>query len=372
MDETVESSKKPIFGIITILLIVLVGGFVYTPKLVADNYLEQAVAAYREGAFEQAQPLFEKSIKWKSTNPLPYAYLGEIALGRPTPGEDSYYANPNYEVAIQRFESAKSRDLKSVNPGFYSKVLNDLGYAYWKTKQYKEADKNFLERIALSPSESFLPRYLVALDYVERFNKPDEALEVLLPAIDAAQLDFQKAILYKVYELLSRLYLYRDDSARVKEYADLVISSVPENHAHDIEVQIAHIALAAELAKNKDLKGAIVEIEKTRMLAANAKVPNAPNAHKCSLANTYYLAADFTKAISIANEKLANRLNKDTFAYADSICLRVLADSNFSLEKSTDAKKYMQQYLDVTEKFDEKNIFVIRNREKYEQLLKSL
>ncbi|GEM_PF-5243477 len=372
MDETVESKKKPILGIITILVVVLVIGFVYAPKLVADNYLKQGIIAFNQDDFEKAQPLFEKSTKWKSTNPLPYAYLGEIALGRPTPGGDSYYANPNYEIAIQQFESAKSHDLKSVNPAFYSKVLNDLGYSYWRTNQYGKADVNFLERIALSPLESFLPRYLVALDYVERFNKPDEALKVLLPAIDAAQLDFQKAILYKVYELLARLYAYQDDSVNAKSYAELTISSVPLNYANDVEVQIAHALLATELSKAKDLKGAIVEIEKARALIANTNAVNATNAYKCGLASVYYYAGDFSKAISTANEKLDNRLDKDAYAYTDSTCLRVLADSNLSLKKSPEAKKYMQQYLDVTAKFTDKNIFVMRNRENFEQLLKSL
>jgi len=50
----------------------------------------------------------------------------------------------------------------------------------------------------------------------------------------------------------------------------------------------------------------------------------------------------------------------------------VLARSYIAKKNPAEAKKYLEQYMDVTGTFKDKNIYVMRNRAEFEAMLKSL
>ncbi len=125
-------------------------------------------------------------------------------------------------------------------------------------------------------------------------------------------------------------------------------------------MQTAHAILAAFYGKEKNFKLAEVEIEK----AVSAGM--SPDGGKCALSNDYFIGRSYAKAIEIAKSA-----GKKASSYERSICLSALGQSYLALNKMAEAKKYFQEYLNLTDSFAEKNIFVVCNRQQFsDELLK--
>ena len=364
MEENPRRKKVFIYGIIVIIIAGL--GFLIGPRLLASYYVNKGAGFLNQGDLSAAKTKFERAISLNSRESLAYFYLAKIALGKSNPGGELYYPNADYAEAIDQFETASKNNLKSANLQLYSVAMNDLGYSYWMAKQYERADEKFRERVVLSPGASFLARYLLALDGFERFNKPDEALRMLVPAASSAVEDVQKNNLYRVYTLLARLYFFKNDPTNAEESASLAVKSAPENTTN-LDLQIAHLLLGLEKAMRKDSKGALEEYNLATALAKT--LYKSDNTHQCLLAQIYYYLGDTTKASNNAEAKLASLTS---FSYLDSVCLQTLAKISLDEKDHAEAKQYMQRYLAETEKFTEKNIFLLRNREEFQKILNEL
>ncbi|MEK7123401.1 MAG: hypothetical protein AAB851_00740, partial [Patescibacteria group bacterium] len=326
--------------------------------LVSSYYFKQGFNEFQKGNGDKATSFFNKSLKFSPKKPEPHFYLGKIALGKATPGADLFYSAADYPAAAAHFEKAIAFGLSGKNKDLYSFALNDAGFSYWMMKNKDRADEKFLRLIEVSPDKSFVARYFVAFDYFNRLNKPKESLDILLPAPNVAVLDLHKTNLFRVYALLARLYSYFDDAVNAEKYAK---SAIENSSGMETDIQVAYAILSAFYGKEKNFELAEAEIKK----AVSAGM--SPDGGKCALANSYFIGKNYAKAVEIA--KSAGR---KASSYERSICLSALGQSYFAMGKTAESKKYFQEYLDLTDTFSEKNIFMMRNRRQFESELQKL
>ncbi len=212
------------------------------------------------------------------------------------------------------------------------------------------ADELYLERIKEFPNIAFWPRYLVALDYVDRLNKPQEALDILSPAPLSARNDYDARYSYKHYTLLARLKLFFEAYPQAKIDAAQAIKIGGDSRAE--EVQRAHAILAVIAGEEKNFPAAEKEIALANDLSGK------PGFYGCVLARAYVQGKNYKKAVDAATQSIDR-----TTGYNRSICLINLAEAKRAAGGKTEAKKYFEEYLAFTGTFSTKNIFTMRDRE---------
>lgn len=352
--------NKKLIAIIAVVLVVFILAAIFGVRFAASYYYQKGFSSYRENRYEEAKQNLSFSLKFNRGNPFAHYMLGRIALGLPDLLGGTYYPNANYQEVISRHKQAIQLGLFNVaSGGAHKQALDDLGISYWYLGDYYESVQYYLELIRLYPESSFWPRFLVAEHYFERADKPTEALEILKPTLDLAQADsdYNKQRIYRFYSLLARLSLYFDDFSEAQKYAELAIKNAGTRS--DLEAQIAHNIVALAKGRAKNFIAAESEIQKSNTLA------NSPDAHNCVLASAYYLGGNYQKAISTAKAMKKG----DTYVY--SVCLAAIGNSYLSLRNRAEAKKYYEEYLSLTDALKDKNIFVMRNRQRFaDELLK--
>lgn len=357
--EPQHKKRRWLLWVAVLIVVILAGGW-YARSFAAPYFIEKARVAVNNKDATTATKNLNIALKLDSQNPVAYAYLGHIALGldRADPGSDIPFPNADFTKAVDNYEKALSLGLANAkNRGVYKQTLEFAGYSYWSQKEYDKAVAKYLEQIKEFPSDSFWARNLVAEDYFARSNKPHEALEVLTLAPSSS--DASKRFLGNTYTLLTRLSSYFNNPLDARRYATLAIESAADKNSTN--VQIAYLNLAAQFAKEKDLVKALVEYKKAEAIHKDSSV--------CTLANIYFFNSDYAKATQIAKDKIASITN---FDYPNSICIEVLARSNLEKKNSAETKKYLEQYMNVTDAFKDKNIYVMRNRAEFAVMLKSL
>lgn len=301
---------------------------------------------------------FNLALKFNPWNPLTHSYLGRLALGRVDPEEDIYYPEADYQQAIVHYERALALGLarKYHTSGVYRQALENISLAYWNTKQYDRAVAGYLEEIRLFPERSFWPRFFVATDYFNRSNKPLEALNILLPAINFAKLDVERRILPRMYILLARIYSLNDDFVNTEKYATLAFEE--SDQLDSVTQQTVFNIIAISQGQRKDFAAAEESIRKSNELSGF------PSTNNCALASAYYLGENYKKAIEVA--KKAGRPAVD---YLYSICLNILGKSYAALGDQVEAEKYFRAYLALTDILETKNIFVQKERQNVFRML---
>lgn len=347
-------NKKLILGAAA-LIVVLIAAF-FGARFAASYYYQKGLTAYRGNNYETAKQNFSFALKFSWKNPLAHFMLGKVALGLPDLLGDTYYPNADYKEVISHQEKAIRFGLLKAAPrssSWHAQALDDLGISYWYLGDYNKSVEYYLELIRLYPERSFWPRFLVAEHYFERANKPVEALKIIKPALELEQAgsDYNKLRLYRFYSQIARLYAYFDDFNNAEKYAKLAIQNAGTRS--DLDARIARNIVALTAGKTKDFSTAESEIKKSNEMA------NSPDAHNCVLASAYYLGENYKKAISVAKAMKKN----NTYSY--SVCLAALGDAYFALKNQTEAKKYYKEYLSLTDALKDKNIFVMRNRQRF-------
>src|SRR3989344_200589 len=378
MDNALEApiaeapSKKRFLAAVLVVIILGGLGFYLSRPLFASYYLKKGIAEFQSseaGNLERADSYFQKSLRWNSNDPLTHYYLARVAFGQGTPMVGyTAWTEADWPRVIEHYEKALALGLEKKDALRAEIALSDTGRAYRKLENYEKADEIFREHISRYPDKSFVDRYLLALDDFEVNNNPEEGLAVLPAAIEAKdKIDLR---MFRVYTLLARYKHFFGDFDAAERYAKMAIESVPVGEEKHLDIQIAHIILGYQLARDKNIKAALAEFDKVK--AAATELPNPSNAFRCSLAGIYLQNNDYKNAIETAEKKLKNRLDKSTVGYADSICLQVLGDSFLAQGKKKEAKKYLEQYLDITGAFKDKNIYVMRNRAEFQKILNDL
>lgn len=338
--------------IIFVILAGVLSAAVFGARFAASYYYKKGAQAYLQNNFSAAKNSFNNSLIFYSKNSRAHFWLGKIALGLPAPKQNVYWPQADYGEAVNHYEKAVSLGLEQKNRNLYIVVLEDLGGAYWNLNKLDKAREKYSEKLSKFPESSFWARYFIALDDFNRLNKPEEALEILPPALDLVASDNDRFNLFKVHALLALLNLYFEDYNNVKKHAELAIESAePQNEGW--EIQTAHALLALNYGIQKKFTLVESEIKKA-------------GGFDCFLAVSYAAGKNYSKAISIA--EASDKIADD---YINSVCLRVLAVSYLARGDKIKAKQYMEEYLSFTEKLSDKNIFVMRNRQEFaDELLK--
>ncbi len=350
---------------ISLGIAVLAGLFVFFAGtwLLSAYYLKQGTTEFIKGDFIKARPLFGRSLKYNPRNSESHFYLGKIALGKTTdtPGVDLLYPSADYADAANYFEKAIAFGLERKNQNFYFAALNDIAFSYQMLREYEKATQNFLLLIEKNPEQSFVARYFVAYNYIERFNKPQEALNLLLPIVGRivpARNAVHEANLYRIYVMLARLSAYFNNATDYEKYARLAVENTGQNR--DLDAALAHALFAFAAGAKKDFTAMDKEIAKADEIFGSS------DTFACGKAASYFLGGDSKKAVAAA------LLIKRTEDYAYSVCLAILGDASLALKNLADAKKYYKEYILLTDTLKDKNIFVIRNRQRFAEELKKL
>lgn len=350
-----------VIGFAALIALVFLG-----PRLAASYYYEKGRELYFQNDYEQAKKYFNRSITFNSKNPASHMYLGRIALGSATPDQKEYYSHADYAQAIPHYEKALELGIEKVNSGFYGHALEHLGLSYLHTKQYEKSREMYLKKIERFPNDFFEPpltftfwaRYLVAEMDFDRFNNPREAYSILLPIAEQKNSDYKN--LYLVYTLLSRLAVYFEDFDSAEKYAKSALENAGEGEGKARERQIAHGVLAQVYGLRKEFAKAEQEIKKANLLAG------LPKHNDCVLASAYYRGGEYKKAYAVA------KAASDRVPYIYSICLRTLGYTRLKEGGAAEAKKYFEEYLKITDAFEAKNIFTVRERENIRKELEKL
>ncbi|MBI2446389.1 MAG: hypothetical protein HYV51_01030 [Parcubacteria group bacterium] len=350
-------NKKFFLGVAA-LIVILAGAF-FGARFAASYYYKKGTETYLQNNFAVAKNNFDISLIFGPKNSRAHFWLGKIALGQPAPNQNVYYPQADYKEAAKHYEKAILLGLEQNNENLYKVALDDLGNAFWNLNELDRAREKYFEKLSKFPDASFWARYFIAWHDFNYLNKPDEALEVLLPALNLASSDNDRFNLFKINLMLARLYIYKNDYASAVKYAESVIESGgPQNKSW--EVQAAHGLLAIDYGRQKKFALAESEIKKANDLAESA------GANNCILAAAYVAGENYPKAISVAE-----KIDMATQTYMNSVCVQILAISYLAKGDKINARKYLEEYLSFTEKFTEKNIFVMRNRQEFaEELLK--
>lgn len=352
--------NKKLIAIVAIVLAVLVLAVFFGARFAASYYYKKGAQAYLQNNFSVAKNNFNSSLIFDSKNSFTHFWLGKIALGIPAPKQEIYYPQADYKEAVKHYEKAVSLGLEQKNRNLYGIALDDLGGAYWNLNELDKAREKYFEKLSKFPDSSFWARYFIALDDYSRLNKPEEALEILSPALNLAGSDNDRWNLFRIHALLALLNFYFEDYTNAPKYAKLAIESAdPDNKGW--EVRIAHAFLALNYGRQKKFTLSENEVKKAADLKGGA------GAYNCFLAAAYAVGENYSKAISVAL-KTAKTSDDNT----NSVCLRVLAISYLAKGDKINAKKYMEEYLNFTEKFPKKNIFVTRNRRQFSDELQKI
>src|SRR3989338_1734883 len=260
MSENQNKKVKIVLLVVAVLAVVGLSAFFLGKQLFASSYFNQAQVAFLKGDFDAAKGLFEKSLKFNAKNPEPHFYLAEIALGKTVSSGPLLYPNADYGSAVRHFEQSLSLGLAQKNKDAYWQVLKDAGFSYYMLKQYEKSVPLFLKYIELNPTGAFTARYFAAMDYFNRSNKPQEALDILLPAVDAVSGDISRRNLFRVYSLLGRLYSYFADADNTEKYARFAVENGGTGN-RDSETQIAHALLAIVYGSKGDFSSVEAEIK---------------------------------------------------------------------------------------------------------------
>ena len=354
MTENKNKKIKIVLLVVAVLAVAGLSAFFLGKQWFASSYFKQAQVAFLKGDYDAAKGLLEKSLKFNAKNPEPHFYLAEIALGKPAEGGPLLYPHADYESAVRHFEQSLSLGISEKNKEAYLSTLNDLSFSYQMLEDYDKAVPLFLKYIELNPDRAFRARVLVATDYFDRFNKPQEALDILLPAVNSAYHPSQIKNLFRVYSLLGRLYSYFADADNTEKYAKLAIAN--SGGLKEVDVQTAHTLLAHVAASKGDWAKVESEIAAVRELSGSEP--------HCAPAGIYHTGKAYQRAIDAALKA------KPSKSYLYSICLQALGESYLALGNKSEAKKYFEEYLSLTDTFKTKNIFVFRNREKFADFLK--
>jgi len=360
-----ETPSKKRFLTVVLVVVILGGlGFYASRPLFASYHLKKGIVELSSsvvGNLERADSYLQKSLWWDSSNPLIHYYLARVAFGHGTPMVGYIaWAEADWPRVIEHYEKAMLLGLEKKDAHRAEIALSDTGRAYRKLGNYKKADEIFREHITRYPEQSFVSRYLLASDDFEINNDPDEALQVLLPALEAEdKIDLR---MFRVHTLLARLYAYFGNFVKSSEQAKLAISSAPEGEKSHTDLQLAHLLIANNYARKGNMSLAEAEVSKAENLA------NVPNIHICYLARTYSYGKQYSKAIKTADTALESVIP----LRARQVCLQTLYEGYLALENKKEAKKYLVKYLEVTDAFQKTDIFTVREREKVSRALELL
>lgn len=374
----IEEPRKKIkitgFVLGLVVLSVILSYYFFLVPFLAGYFFNTGRFYFENGAYEDAKKNFKNSLFFNSKKPQTYGYLGTIELGQWKNDPENWYPDGNYEEAIKYFNKAIEHGIADDKEN-YKFVLQQLGDSYRALRQHEKSDEYYLKRVELYPDYSFWARYYVARDYIERLNKPREALDLLSGTIETQKFyeepagrvlskeespsyivsikmkDADRYYMYKIYTYLSLLNDYFKRNVKAANFANLAIWDIDERKVPELPGLYVILARVDDRRGENDL--AKEKIKKAGELAGD------PKKYDCVLPQIFVNALKYSEAID-AVRKIGKMDNPRDY----SLCVRVLGSALASLGKKDEAIKYLEEYLKITDSFEDKDIFIFRQREK--------
>jgi len=353
--ENERKNKKIIWvGIGIAILAVLLASFFVVKGYIASSYLQKGVEYFLKDDFTNARLYLKKSVELNQRLPEAYFYLGQISIAVETDGGIVYYLpEADYANAVTYYEKALEYGIEKKDTDTHRRTLNNLGFSYRQIGEYEKGDAVYLKKIELFPDLSFNARYFVAVDYFERFNKPQDAIDLLLPAFDSR--DGQERYYYRGYSLLSQLFYFLKDYDNAWKYSELALRA--SNGKVDRFIYIVRGVRAIIYGYKKDFTSAEAELEKI------SKLSNPKDGANCIFATALLEGGDPVRAVMRAEGALGV---EGDLRFA---CLFVFAEGNAKLGNKSEADNFMRSYLKETDEMPEHTIFILRNRDDFKRAL---
>ncbi|CAD7813080.1 Lipopolysaccharide assembly protein B [Chryseobacterium aquaeductus] len=212
---------------------------------------------FNKGNFDEAEKYFLRSLEFdinKEFNSRALYWLGQV-----------YYQKGNYPSAIVRYE-------KLLNETFPEKqqLPYDLGYAYFKSKKFDQAE-NYFKQYLTNPKIEFkndAELRLADINYAN--NNLDEAIAIYDKNEESTD--------YTLYQKSLALGFKGDNAAKISNLKSL-ISTYPDSEYQDdaqYEIGSAYAALD-DFANSNDFFGKVIKSSSDKDLVANASIFRAQN-----------------------------------------------------------------------------------------------
>ena len=212
---------------------------------------------FNKGNFDEAEKYFLRSLEFdlnKEFNSRALYWLGQV-----------YYQKGNYPSAIARYE-------KLTNETFPEKqqLPYDLGYAYFKSKKFDQAEQFFTQYLKNPKSEFKNDAELRLADINYANNDLDQAIAIYDKNEDATD--------YTLYQKALALGFKNDNVAKITNLKSLISKYPGSEYIDDAQYEIG-VAYAAQddFSNSNDFFGKVIKSSSDKDLVANASIYRAQN-----------------------------------------------------------------------------------------------
>lgn len=212
---------------------------------------------FNKGNFDEAERYFLRSLEFninKEFNSRALYWLGQV-----------YYQKGNYPSAIARYE-------KLTNETFPEKqqLPYDLGYAYFKSKKFDQAEQYFTQYLKNPKPEFKNDAELRLADINYANNDLDQAIAIYDKNEDATD--------YTLYQKALALGFKDDNVAKITNLKSLISKYPGSEYIDDAQYEIG-VAYAAQddFTNSNDFFGKVIKSSSDKDLVANALIYRAQN-----------------------------------------------------------------------------------------------
>ena len=212
---------------------------------------------FNKGNFDEAEKYFLRSLEFdlnKEFNSRALYWLGQV-----------YYQKGNYPSAIARYE-------KLTNETFPEKqqLPYDLGYAYFKSKKFDQAEQYFTQYLKNPKPEFKNDAELRLADINYANNDLDQAIAIYDKNEDATD--------YTLYQKALALGFKNDNVAKITNLKSLISKYPGSDYIDDAQYEIG-VAYAAQddFTNSNDFFGKVIKSSSDKDLVANASIYRAQN-----------------------------------------------------------------------------------------------
>jgi tetratricopeptide (TPR) repeat protein len=212
---------------------------------------------FNKGNFDEAEKYFLRSLEFdlnKEFNSRALYWLGQV-----------YYQKGNYPSAIARYE-------KLTNETFPEKqqLPYDLGYAYFKSKKFDQAEQYFTQYLKNPKPEFKNDAELRLADINYANNDLDQAIAIYDKNEDATD--------YTLYQKALALGFKNDNVAKITNLKSLISKYPGSDYIDDAQYEMG-VAYAAQddFTNSNDFFGKVIKSSSDKDLVANASIYRAQN-----------------------------------------------------------------------------------------------
>lgn len=212
---------------------------------------------FNKGNFDEAERYFLRSLEFninKEFNSRALYWLGQV-----------YYQKGNYPSAIARYEKLQNETFPEKQQLSY-----DLGYAYFKSKKFDQAEQYFTQYLKNPKPEFKNDAELRLADINYANNDLDQAIAIYDKNEDATD--------YTLYQKSLALGFKNDNAAKITNLKSLISKYPGSEYIDDAQYEIG-VAYAAQsdFASSNDFFGKVIKSSSDKDLVANAAIYRAQN-----------------------------------------------------------------------------------------------